>query len=450
MKKIQLIAATLLVLYLPASAQKYSLKQCIEYAKQNNSNIKIASLNSEVSGKHVKEQVGNALPQIDVSGSLSNNLIVNTSLLPGELLGGAPGTFIPVKMGTKYSATGSIQLTQKIFDPSVWIGLKAAKLSADMSRQNIQQTDEQTFYNVSSAYYRAMVIQKQLDNLHAILVASEQSLKSTVLRYKNGMAKKIDTDKIRVSYNNTKSQVEQTELNCKQALNNLKYSMGMSVDSNIVISDTLPETISEKFGENAEQSGNLFENRIDYQMRKSIVALYEADKLNNIAAYLPTLSFFANYGYQAMRSEFDIFKSGKEWYTSSAVGLNLKIPIFSGFGRWAKVEQSQLNIEVAQENLRLSEQSIKVEITNYNIQYRTALDNIQNEKENLALAESVYKNTQLEFSQGVGSSLDLVQAESSLREAQNNYYTKLLNLYVAKLDKEKAEGTLINYINNLK
>ena len=353
-------------------------------------------------------------------------------------------------MGTKYSAIGSIQLTQKIFDPSVWIGLKAAKLSADMSRQNIQQTDEQTFYNVSSAYYRAMVIQKQLDNLHAILVASEQSLKSTELRYKNGMAKKIDVDKIRVSYNNTKSQVEQTEMNCRQAINNLKYSMGMSVDSNIVISDTLPETISEKFGENAEQSGNLFENRIDYQMRKSIVALYEADKLNNIAAYLPTLSFFANYGYQAMRSEFDIFKSGKEWYTSSAVGLNLKIPIFSGFGRWAKVEQSQLNIEVAQENLRLSEQSIKVEITNYNIQYRTALDNIQNEKENLALAESVYKNTQLEFSQGAGSSLDLVQAESSLREAQNNYYTKLLNLYVAKLDKEKAEGTLINYINNLK
>ena len=82
MKKIQLISAMLLVLHLPVSAQKYSLKQCIEYAKQNNSNIKIASLNSEVSGKHVKEQVGNALPQIDFSGSLSNNLIMNTSLLP--------------------------------------------------------------------------------------------------------------------------------------------------------------------------------------------------------------------------------------------------------------------------------------------------------------------------------------------------------------------------------
>jgi outer membrane protein TolC len=295
-----------------------------------------------------------------------------------------------------------------------------------------------------------MVIQKQLDNFLAILAASEQSLKSTELRNKNGMARKIDVDKIRVSYNNTKSQVEETELNCKQALNNLKYSMGMSVDSTIVISDSLAENIAEIYGGSEEISNNYFENRTDYQMRKTTVALYEADKLNNIAAYLPTVSIFANYGYQAMRSEFDVFNSGKEWYTSSAIGLNLKIPIFSGFERLAKVEQSQLNIEVAQENLRLSEQSIKVEFSNYTIQYRTALDNIQNEKENLALAESVYKTTQLEFAQGTGSSLDLVQAESSLRETQNNYYNKLLTLYVAKLDKKKAKGTLINYINNLK
>ena len=149
-------------LSLPLTAQTLSLKQCIEYAKQNNSNIKIASLNSEVSEKLVNEQIGNALPQIDFNGSLTNNLIVTTSLLPAEFIGGAPGTFIPVKMGTQYSAADNIQLTQKIIDPSVWIGLKAAKLSADLSLQNIQQTDEQTFYNVSSAYYRALSFRNSL------------------------------------------------------------------------------------------------------------------------------------------------------------------------------------------------------------------------------------------------------------------------------------------------
>jgi outer membrane protein TolC len=104
----------------------------------------------------------------------------------------------------------------------------------------------------------------------------------------------------------------------------------------------------------------------------------------------------------------------------------------------------------AEDNLKLTEQSIKVEVSNYEIQYHNALDNIKNEKENLTLAESVYNNTQLEFQQGTASSLDLVQAESAFREAQNTYFNKLLNLYIARLDVEKSKGSLMNFINNLK
>jgi outer membrane protein TolC len=447
MKTIKSITILFVVLCLPLFGQTFSLKQCIEYAKQNNSNIKIAYLDADVSGKVVNEQVGKALPQIDFSGSVEDKLKITTSILPGELMG-KPGTFIPVKMGTKYNVSAGLSLTQKIFDPSFWVALKAAKISETMSEQNIQKTDEQTIYDVGTAYYRASIIKKQLENLQIILDASERTLKSTELKYQNGLAKKIDVDKIKVSYNNTNTQVQQTELSYNQALNNLKYYMGMPVDSSIVLTETLPD-----YTEASSQTStneNFVENRVDYQIQKTNVALYEADKQNNISAYLPSLSFYANYNYQAMRSDFDFFKSGKDWYNSSAIGLELKIPIFSGFQRYSRVEQSQLNIEKAIENLKLTEQSIKVELSNYYIQFRNAIDNIQNEKENLALAENVYKNTQLEFSQGSGSSLDLVQTESSLRETQNNYYNKLLTLYIAKLDLEKSQGTLINFINNLK
>ena len=144
------------------------------------------------------------------------------------------------------------------------------------------------------------------------------------------------------------------------------------------------------------------------------------------------------------------FDSKEKWFNSSAVGLELKIPIFSGLRRLNKVYESDINVEIAKENLNYSTQAIKVELSNYDIQYYSALDNIKNEKENLALAESVFANTQLEYSQGTGSSLDLIQAEGSLNETQNLYYTKLLNLYIAKLDLEKSKGTLINFINNQK
>ena len=447
MKKVKSITILFIVFYLPLFGQTYSLKQCIEYARKNNSNIKMAYLDADISGKAVNEQFGKALPQIDFSGSLADNLKITTSILPGELVG-KPGTFVPVQFGTKYNVTAGLSLTQKIFDPSFWVALNAAKISETISGQNIQKTEEQTIYDVGVAYYTASIIKKQLDNLKIILAASERTLKSIELKYQNGLIKKIDVDKIKVSYNSINSQVQQTELSYRQALNNLKFNIGMPVDSSIVLAETVPDS-AVSFGQTSNAQA-FIENRLDYQMQKTQVELYEADKQNNIAAYLPTLSFYANYNFQAMRTEFDFFKSDKEWYKNSAIGLELKIPIFSGLQKYYKVEQSQLNIEKATENLKLTEQSIKVELSNYYIQFRNAIDNIQTEKENLALAESVYKNTQLEFSQGTGSSLDLVQTESSLRETQNNYYNKLLTLYIAKLDLEKSQGTLINFINNLK
>ena len=287
----------------------------------------------------------------------------------------------------------------------------------------------------------------QINVLKSTLIASEQSLKSIELKYENGMAKKIDVDKIRVSFNNTKSQLEQAELSYSQSLNTLKYNMGMPVDSSITLADTTINT-SKYLLENDTVHKLQMENIIDYQLKKTNVSLMQTDKKTKVAAFMPVLSFYGNYNYNAMRQEFNFFDAGKDWYPSSAIGLKLTIPIFDGLQRSSKVAQSELNIKIAKENLLLSEQSIKVDISNYEIQYKNALDNINREKENLDLAESVYKNTQLEYQQGSGSTLDLIQSESSYMAAQNTYFNKLLDLYIARIELEKTKGNLMNFINN--
>jgi outer membrane protein len=436
------------ILNLTALSQTFSLRDCIEYANKNSSNIKIAAVETKISGKKVTEQIGKGLPQIDISSTLTKNLEITTSLLPGALFG-STADFIPVKMGTKYSINNTLSLTQKILDASFWVGLGAAKLNDEQSELNMQQSEEATWYDVSVAYFRALLKQKQFDNLKVIFSVSHQALGSTELRYKNGMARKVDVDKIRVSYNSTRSQMQQAEMNYKQALNNLKYAIGMPIEYSILLSDSLSD-LEVYLGENTSANSYDFKNRVDYKLQEVNLKAQKAIRDNYIIEYFPTLSFFANYNYNAMRQEFNIFQSGKDWYKSSAIGLTLKIPIFSGLQRLSKVGESQLAISKAEETIKLKEQAIKVEISNFEIQYRTAWDNISNEKENMNLAESVYKNTQLEFSEGTGSSLDLVQSESALRETQNNYYSKLLTLYVAKLDLEKSQGTLTYFINNLK
>lgn len=449
MRTIKPLTLFLLILTVTASAQTFSLKQCLDYAKGNNSNIKISYLNYEISEKQISEQIGTSMPQINFTGTLDDKLKITTQMLPGEMLG-KPGTVIPVKMGTKYNSTAGFSLTQKIFDPSFWVALKGARLARSLTDMNIKKTDEDVTYEVSTAYYRALIINRQLANIQSILAASEKLLKATELRYSNGMAKKLDIDRIRVSFNNTKSLLDQTELNYRQALNNLKLKIGMPVENTLTPVDSLNENFP-VFSEKA-QSGETesFKNRIDYQLKLTNVEVQKTYKQNYMAAYLPTLSFNASYNFQAMRQEFNIFDFSKQWFSSATIGLELKIPIFSGFSKLSRVQQAKLNVDIANETLKLAEQSIKVEQSNYSIQYTTAMDNIRSQKETLDLAESVYSNTQMEFQQGAASANDLVQAESSLKESQNQYYNKLLSLYTARLDLEKSQGTITNFINNLK
>jgi outer membrane protein TolC len=429
-------------------AQKpLTLKECIKYSLTNNSNIKIAGYNVDISQKKIAEQVGSYLPQINASGSLDDNLKLATQLLPAEMMGGTPGTFIPIKFGNKYSVSGGVQLTQKMYDPTYLYGIKSAKISKEMSVKTLQKTNEQTVFTIGLVYYQTLVIQMQINVFESTLEASEQSLKSIELKFRNGMAKKTDVDKIRVNYNNTKSQLEQAKLSYSQSLNTLKYNMGMPVDNSIALADTTI-SIDNQLIEDGGGSNVEMDNVIDYQMQKTNISLLQMSKKTNQAAFQPTLSFYGSYNYNAMRQEFNFFDSNKDWFPNSGIGLKLTVPIFDGMQRSSKVAQSELNIKIARENLLLTGQSIKVDISNYEIQFKNAVDNINREKENLDLADSVYKNSQLEYQQGVGSTLDLIQSESSYMAAQNTYFNKLLNLYIARIELEKAKGTLMNFIND--
>jgi outer membrane protein TolC len=225
--------------------------------------------------------------------------------------------------------------------------------------------------------------------------------------------------------------------------------MGMPTNNDISPSDSL-SNVDAQFDQRSSDETPNFRRRFDYQLLEANLDAQEAVRKSTITDYLPTLSFTANYSYNAMRQNFDIFEGGKEWFQNSAIGLTLKIPIFSGFQRLSRLGASQLEVQKAKEVIRLKEQTIEIERSNNQLQLQTALDNISIEMENLQLAQRVYEITQLEYAQGTSSTLALVQAESALRDAQNNYYNRLLSLYTAQLDKKKAEGTLLSYINNLK
>jgi outer membrane protein TolC len=445
MKKKSFVISALYLLSMSSFGQSLSLKQCIDYAIQSNATVAGARYDVDIAATKVKEQIGGMLPQVDASTNYTDNLNLATTLLPGAMVGKTDGSMVPVQFGTQHNMNASLTVTQKLFDPTSIVALKAAKVNEGQASQTLKLTKEQVAYSVSATYYQTLVIGKQLNTLRSTLKSSETLLKSTELKLQNGVAKSIDVDKIRVSYNNLLSQLQQSELSYKQSLNNLKYYMGMPVDKELALSDTtlrLEATLM-----NLPNNGLNVENRSDYQLQKIVVQAYELDEKRNIAAYLPTLNLTFNSSTNAMRKAFNFTDGSLPWFKSSALVFSLKLPIFDWFQKQQRIEQSKLNMEKAKVKVTQTEQSIRVDVANYENQYRTAISNIRNEQSNLQLSENVYRQTQLLYQQGMATSVEMVQAESSYNESTNTYYSKLLNLYIARVNLEQAKGNLLNYIN---
>ncbi|MDJ1485875.1 TolC family protein [Cytophagaceae bacterium YF14B1] len=431
------------------SVAYFSIKDCIEYASNKNSNIRLARFDERIALAQVSEVKGGALPQININGSLEDRLKIPVQLIPKAFTGDTSGGFIPVQFGTKYTASLTGEITQAIINPSLWIGLKAAKSSRKFYEQTTQRVSEQTAYSIANAYYQIIVAQKRLLLLESNLASTQKLLTNTELQLQNGVAKRVDVNRLKVNANNLQSQIKQAQLSLEQAFNNLKFQMGMSLENRIALIDTAL-TFKQEDAITEESGGNFFENRIDYKILETNLELQDLDRRNQRSGYYPTLSAYGNYSYQAQRQTFNFFEGGQPWFQSSAIGLRLNIPIFDGLQRNARVQQARLNVEKVKENMNLTKLTVSREVNNAVTQYRNTLQRIGSEQQNVQLAQEVYGVTQLEFREGVSTSSDVVNAETSLREAQNNYITTLLDLYIARLDLERAKGNILPYLNSAK
>ncbi len=431
-------------------AKALSIKECIEYASENNYNLRIARLDENISDKRIIEVRSTGLPQANINGVFEDRLKIPLLIIPNmdQFMGGGQGGGIP--MGYQYNSSLSGEVTQMIYDQTFWTGLKAAKSSTKYYKQNSTWVNENTAYSIADSYYKVIVIEKQLTLLNINLSNTTTTLSMTELQYNNGLAKKVDINRLRVNKANLESQIKQAELNLEQAYNSLKFQMGMPLDQPIALSDTTFE-LSQTELQSAENPGQFFDKRTDYRLLETNLELQKLDQKSITNQYFPRLTGFANYSYVGQGPDLGLYKTkNNDWvdYTTASIGLRLSIPVFDGLRKSALVQQSKVKQDQLKQQLELKKQQINIEVSNAEIQYKNTYHRIAAEQENVNLAEEVYNVTQLEFREGVGTSTDVVNAEFALRQAQNIYISTLLELYTARLQLEKSKGNIINYLTS--
>jgi len=434
---------TLLLISFTATAQNkninnFTVQQAVEYAKKNNTQVKNALLNVKIQEQTNRGITAAAYPNITSSVGTTYFMDIPTSLIPAEAFGGTKGDYIPVRFGTKYNTTASVQLQQLLFDGQVFVGLQARKASIDWKQHETEITEEAIKVNVYKIYYQLVVAKSQVELLDANIARLDKLYHDVNEMYKNGFVEKLDVDKLDVNLINLKTEKEKVNNSIAVGYIALKTLIGMSVKDSLILTDNISDSEIKSFA--LIDSVN-YTDRKDYQYWQSIKSLSEYQVKRYKLSYLPTVSANASYQKQALRNKYSFFEKG-DWFSTSYVGLNIAVPIFTGFSRDAKVKQSKLELQQVNNNIDNLRNNIDAETEQAKLKFTNAVVTIDNQKRNMLLAEKVYEQTKKKFEAGTGSNTEINTAQTELKTAQTNYISALYDAIIAKVDYLKAIGKL--------
>ena len=421
-------------------SNSFSLQQAIEYAYKNSPNNLNAQTDVLMAKYKRKEILGIAMPQINGSVDFKDFLQIPTSLLPAQIFGGPAGTFIPVKFGTKYQASVGASASLLVFSADYIVGLKATKEYINLMNINVTRNKTETVSGVSKAYYAVLVNRERVKLFDINLEKLAKLLNDTKALNKQGFVEQIDVERLEVTYNNLMTEKQKIENLISLSENVLKFQMGYSGNDNLNLTDSL--NVDEK-AENINVSKIELTKRAEYQLLETQQNLYTINVKRLQYGYLPSLVAYGSLSYSGQRNQFDFFDTKKDWFPTSLIGGTLSLNLFDGLQRHYKVEQAKLDFKKGENNLKNFQLAVELETSSAIINYNNAISSLQVQKRNLELAKNIYNVAQKKYEQGVGSNLEMINAQSSFKESQTNYFNAVYDMLVYKTDYLKATGSLV-------
>jgi outer membrane protein len=454
--------------YAQQAAQSFTLEQCIDYALQNSINAQNATIDREIAAARVKETVGLGLPQISGSASLVHNQKLPRffgtfnndpdafGFFPKDIVGAQNGDILAAQNFFQLSSSGnaSLSITQLIFNGSYFVGLQAASTFKELSRKAADQTNEQIIQQVTKAYYGVLINKERTTLFNNNIARLDTLLRNTKALNENGFAEGIDVDRIRVAYNNLVSERDKFLNFNKLGLELLKFQMNYPSNQPIEVVGNIQDVMVEPNLDSYKEGWD-YKNRPDFKTLEVNRRLQELNIKNQYAGSVPSIAAFANLGYQTQSNNISgLFKTNSavedgeflgpdKWYNFSQFGVSMNIPIFNGMRGHYKIQQEKLTLKKIDNGFKALKNGIDLDIAQSSITFENAIKSLAAQKENQELASNIARITKIKYEQGVGSNLEVVDAENGLRTAQTNYYSALFDAMVAKVDLDKAYGKLL-------
>ncbi|OAV44116.1 TolC family protein [Lewinella sp. 4G2] len=427
----------------------FSLRDAVNYAMTNSIAVRNAQVDILDAEQNVKERLSTGLPQFNGMLDYTHYLKVPVLPLPAAFAMGDPNAPEEIAFQLKNNFVAGLSARAMLFDGSFFVGLRAARASGEYFNLELENAQRRVRSQVTQAYFPVLltktnvrVLNKNLENLNKLLA-------ETTAQYEAGFVEKLDVDRLRLSISNIESQRDQLMDQGENALRALKYALNYPLDEPLVVEDDL-EALDLQI-EQASLTGEIpFAQRPEIRLLDKTLELQDLNIELQKSAYLPTVyaSAAAQYQYQgdnlfgspdqvpnpnpAPGAPPTIEGQGGFWAPTVLAGISVSVPIYDFGGRAARVERARLAREKVNNQRIDVNRGIALEVLNARTSFNSANARYQNTKDNLELAESIYEVTQIKYNEGVGSSIEVVQAEQQLYESQASYLNALYEALVAK------------------
>ena len=423
----------------------FSLEAAIEYAYQNNHAVRNAQINIADAETQIDERRAGALPQVNGSAAYTRYLKLPAQALPDafvQLIAASNGGELPpdfsreVSFFLKNNFTTGVGVNQALFDGSIFTALQAAHDYRSYVLAELEVVKQDIRNQVITAYLGPLILEENAEFLQKNIDNVSGLLRETRALYEAGFVEQLDVDRLQLSLSNLQTELDNLQRQRLVALNFLKMAMGYPIEDPITIEDDLDALLEVASDESVLAEERSYGNRAEYAVITLGEQLNQANIRNIKSGYLPTL--YGNAGYQwqfQSNTSDDAF-----WAETASIGVNLNVPIFDGFRRRSQVERAELQAQLLTNQREQLQRSIDLEVANARESYRNAAQRIEFQRSNLELASRIYETARIKYKEGVGSSIEVQQAEQSLFATQQNYTQAAYDLVVAKSDLDRALG----------
>lgn len=332
------------------------------------------------------------------------------------------------------SITYGVTVSQLIFSGEYIVGLQASKAYKSFSEKNYEKIKIDLKEGIAGSYYGLLILNKNQEVLKETVENLKLNLDQTTKFYEQGFVEKTDVDQLELTVKRTENSLRSIENQIKYLSKLFKYQIGLEAEDEIELTDDIDGLLEKNIISPTNYQFSLDEN-IDYKLLSTQSELQELTLKRQKSQFLPSLSGFYKYSDKTEKGAID-------FTIKHMVGLNLSVPIASSGMRMAKVSQAKMELDKVQKMQDQEAERLKIVAEQSTYDYKTALQNYYNEKENFNLSERVLKNATARFKEGMISSLELSLINNQFLQAQLSYASAIQQLLNAKTALDKAYNQL--------